>query len=241
LAQGPTREQQEESLRQAHAAAAVGDSRGMIVALFKSLAPDGVARRIKRNWPVLPDDDVDYLVSVAIDTFYRYVSEGREVERVVGFLMKVADLETNKVHGIRPYGYHKDKRDPGAFGDTDRNYLEDREAEAEREKRLRRAVARVRNLISKACHGGVRDVMEVVFDAVERGVEYDLTSSDIANAIGDGRSPGTVRSQKRRGFERLFDAAKEEGLDLDIGVILAEQEADGDPAYEEQDGDEDTV
>lgn len=216
-----TQEQREAYLKEAQAAAAAGDLKKMNDALFKSLVPDGVARNLRRRWPGLMDDDVDSLVAEAVKTLYEWVRDGNKVSRIAGFLVKVAHRKAFKLDRSRP---SQDAWDPSDLENFEWDYSDDLESHTERDERVKRALVAARALLSRLGQEGVREVMEVIFDALERGVA-DMTSGEIAQALGRS-NPSTVRQQRKRGFDRLRREARKEGLDFDLSFLEAEEDGD---------------
>lgn len=220
-----SRERREEYLRQAQKAAAEGDLKGMNTALFKSLVPDGVVANLKRKWPYLADDDVEYLVAEAIDILYQYVRDGKTVSRIAGFLVKVTHRRAYKLYESRPDRAVWDSSD---IENYERDYSDDLDSHTEREERVTRALATARALLPRLGQQGVREVMEIILDGVERGVT-DLPSTEIGEVLD--RSPATVRQQRKRGFDRLAREARKEGLRFDTSYMESEEEEELEEDY----------
>lgn len=215
---------QDELLQKAKEAAASGDPRGMVEALYQSFALDSLARWLRGKWPTLPHDDVDFAVAEAVDVLYQAVGRGEKVFKIVAYLWKVSDRKAGEHYRIRVHEIAFDPEELERVGSRSSGVSEGSDEELDWEERRGRAIAIARSLIPRLGQSSIRAVMSYVIDAVEAGCE-DLPSREIAEALG--LSDDTVRQSLSRGFRKLARIVREEGLadqELDFGRISSEKE-----------------
>lgn len=233
------REQQDEALQQAKEAAAAGDSRGMVEALHRSCALDGLIRLLRNKWPSLYDE-AEFIVAEAVDVLYQAIGRGEKILNIAGYLFKVSDRKAYDYDRVRQGEETFDPENPKhaiasssslmANQHLEREGLGDPDDELDFEEKRRRAIAIARTLIPRLGQQNVQAVMAFVIDAVESGRE-DLRDGEIAEALG--LSLDTVRQSKSRGFRRLARIARDERLTIrDIAIAGLERDGDGEPTDE---------
>lgn len=198
-------------LSKAQKAAEAKDALGMIEALHASGYLAGLKRMLQSKWSKLPAADVDDSVAEAVEGAYSAVSTGRRVGSIGAWLWKAAD---NIANGRWNRG-HLDMREiddaSDCAGEIELSPDERREADDLAEYRRTEAVRFARQLLSAVGHGQVRDVMELVIEAVEAG-EPDLSAEVVADTLGIGRD--AARALMSRGLDRLKTAARTHGIEL---------------------------
>jgi len=90
--------------------------------------------------------------------------------------------------------------------------IEINEKEPLTESEIKEGFKILKGMIPELGNKNVKDVMGLVIEEAENGVE-DLSSTQISEILGLNES--SVRVWKSRGFERLKDRAKQKGYDLD--------------------------
>jgi len=225
-----TREQQEEALRQAHEAAASSDPIGMVEALHQSYALDGLTRLVKRKWNAIPLDEVQFIIAGAVDVLYKDIESGKRIINLVAYLYKIADHRAHQYNDTRQREHEgnvdleyrlTNARLPQE--DVSEEELEDDELDYI-EKRAQ-AIAIARRLIPTLGQKNIRDVMTLIIEAIEIGRE-DLPSDEIADTLD--LVPATVRQLRHRGFKRLAQRARDEGI-TDRKINFARLGFDEDP------------
>ena len=220
-------------LVKAQAAAKAKDALGMVVALHASGFLAGLKRMIQRKWSKLPAADVDDSVADAVESAYTTVSGGRRVGDLGAWLWKAADNVAND-RWERDHAVVRELDDaagataaPETTADADERQRLDALAEHRRAEVIRLA----RQLLAAVGHGQVREVMELVIDAVEAG-EPDLPPEVVADTLAISRD--AARALMSRGLARLKAAARAQGLELP-DEIPADLPADEDQETTEKD------
>lgn len=213
--------EQEEALRRARQAAADCDPAGMLEWLHRGFILDGLKRRLADTWKSLPPSDADFALALAVDTLYDKIRTGEKVSSPVAFLWTVAQRRAYDLWAKRrresPTGAEELDALPAGEGSrvwSDPPDPPDPELQ-------RRALAEAWRLLPRLGQQNVQRVMEMVLDAIEKGVE-NLPNAEISEALG--LTEVTVRKCKSRGFERLQRLAREEGLtasDFDVGDLAS--------------------
>ena len=187
----------------------------MLEALAASGFLDGLTNRLEKDWRGrLPHVEIEECVATAVDGAYDAVARGHLVRNLGAWIWKAASNRAidrwNDDYKLRTALQTESIEDrwqyPGQDADADRRLSEYRANEAIRLARL---------LLPRIGQGQVVDVMGIVIDAVERGIE-DLSPTAIGEALG--LSPDAVRSLLARGFERLEREARKEGVVLPAAV-----------------------
>jgi DNA-directed RNA polymerase specialized sigma24 family protein len=185
----------------------------MIVALATSHYFDGLKSRLWRNWHGrMPESELDECIAVAVDSAYDAVRQGRSIGNLGAWLWKAASNRASDCWR-EEYASHSDveieglkEAEPIDDGGIDDGLAEHRRAEA---------IRLARRLLPRIGQGQIVEVMELVINAVEQGIE-DLPPAAIAATLG--LSEPAVRSLLSRGFERLAREARREGIELPIEV-----------------------
>lgn len=209
-------EKQDEALEQAQEAATVGDPVGMVEQLHRSYYLDGITKRLRARWERLAAEDIKEAVAEAVDALYRSVRDGKTVLDIKGYLWKAADYKANDHYR------HQQRERPTAHEDLDRLgermtpsahddsiYGSYRVEEPDWEKRRAQAISIARGLLPKLGGENVQAVMGYVLDAIEAD-QLHIPNPEVAEALG--LSAQTVRQSRSRGFRRLEQRAREEGL-----------------------------
>lgn len=198
-------------LTQAQAAATARDAIGMVEALHASGYLAGLKRTLQRKWPRLPGADVDDSVAEAVEGAYTALSGGRRVGELGAWLWKAADNLAND-RWDRDHAPMRDMDGVAELAAPAEVTPEERERlDALADHRRAEAVRLARQLLASVGHGQVRDVMELVIDAVEAG-EPDLPAEVVADALAIGRD--AARALMSRGVLRLKAAARAQGIEL---------------------------
>jgi len=201
-----------------------GDAGGFVKHLFGSGILDGLARMLYSKWPRIPKDQVDYLISEAVQATHGRLIGGQRISNVAGYLYKTAHFKAatySRTHIV--IADDVDVRDASAF-ETD---------DAESTSRAR-VFGAARDLIPALGVGHIRAVMSYVFDALEAG--HDVSSHDVGDALG--LLPSTVRTLRSRGFQRLVREARNRGL-IAPDFALREAAASDEHLSEESNDDND--
>ena len=200
-------------LKRAQQAANQRDLREMLGALAASGYLDGLVRRLQKNWNgSLPPSEVDDCIASAVVEALTTVSNGKSIRKLGAWLWKVAsNMATDK---WRSDYAHRQDFDDTAMPDgmeVDETYTEKVEREEIEEFRRNEAIRIAREFLPQIGEGQVRDVMEIVIDAVENRIP-DLPAASIAESVGiDVKAARTLVS---RGLSRLRRLAKEEGFEM---------------------------
>lgn len=202
-------------LEVARQAAAAGRPDRMLAALVASRYLDGLTRRLENDWRGrLPRSEIEDCVAIAVDGAYDAVAHGRLVRNLGAWIWKVASnkaidrwTDDYQLRAVMESDTLSDSRaDPEIDSDSAQRLAEYRAKEASRVARL---------LLPRIGQGQIVDVMTMVIDAVEQGLE-DLSPSAIGETLA--LSASAVRSLLSRGFERLEREARREGITLPEAV-----------------------
>jgi len=198
-------------LATAQAAAAAKNAVGMVEALHASGYLAGLKRMLQAKWSKLPAADVDDSVAEAVEEAYAAVSNRRKVGNLGAWLWKAADNIANdrwdRDHAVMRQVDEASER----VGDPELHPDERRERDALSEHRRTEAVRLARQLLGAVGHGQVRDVIDMVIDAVEAG-EPDLSPEVVADTLGISKD--AARALMSRGLDRLKTAARAQGIEL---------------------------
>jgi DNA-directed RNA polymerase specialized sigma24 family protein len=201
---------QDELLKVAARAASNGQPAEMLEALVASRFLDGLLRVLERRWGSrLPRSELENCVAVAVDSAYAAVAKGRQLDNLTGWLWKAACNRANSCWTddyARRVEVEPDELDAPADDAAD---AEERRRLAEQ--RIAEAIKLARILLPRIGEGQLLDVMTIVINAVERGVQ-DLSPSVIAEALD--LSVDAVRALPSRGFDRLAREARSEGIEF---------------------------
>lgn len=204
----------------------------MIEALAACGFLDGLVRRLEKKWGRLPRIELEEVVAQAVDSAYDSISGGRQVRNLGAWLWKASDnrasdrwredfahRSADEVDLERLRGKQELRPEARAYQDQLADY------------RRQEAIRLARNLLPRIGQGQVVSVMELLIDAVERGIP-DLPSTDIGAVLGI--SAEAARTLLGRGLGRLRREAEREGIILpeDLG---ASDQAEEDP--EDESGD----
>jgi DNA-directed RNA polymerase specialized sigma24 family protein len=206
-------------LHEARDAAMVGDPITMLASLHRSFALDGLVRRLTKDWPRIPFEDVRLLVADAVDILYGKVRDGEKVRSPLSFILKIAHRKACDFYESRK---PIDAMDPeeleaaagrsavwGCPSSIVQGAQEDLGDRLDYDERRKCALRIARGLLPRLGQKHVQDVMSYIFDAVEAN-RYDIPNQEIEEALQ--LSSETVRTAKTRGFRRLARIAKDERL-----------------------------
>jgi DNA-directed RNA polymerase specialized sigma24 family protein len=220
-----TEAEQKSFIGLANIAAAAKDPLGMLAALHKSFALDGLHNRLVRKWGrTLSLPDVEFCLTSALDSLYAEVSSGKGVAQTLAFLWRVADR--------RALDRHSEKKLESAFLDrNDSGYsepeltggllVEERVSgedsyQVDEKAAKAHAISIARGLLPRIGLATVQTVMTHVLNEIEKGCE-DLSCSEVAESLG--LSPNVVSQSIKRGFERLAREARKDNLLNQLGPI----------------------
>lgn len=200
-------------LQAAQNAANSGNVVEMLDALSASHYLDGLTRRLKYKWKdSLPEFEIEDSIVQAVDAAWATGREGRTIRSIGAWLWKSADNISEKkrrTHYAGRVGF--DHGSVSGVSDTDETEREREEREKLEDNRRMLGIRIARELLPKVGEGQVRDVMELLIDAVEDGLP-DLPPSDIANALGIKKN--AARALLSRGTKRLRRLAEERGVEI---------------------------
>jgi hypothetical protein len=195
----------EAARKRAQAAAGSGDT----VALFKELCTagllDGIWRWVRSNWSRLSDDEIDVVVSKAVDELLAAVHKRQPINDVLAYIGRTA---------ITIGGHHNAAAEAPIPTLVDDDEIERREELAAR--RLKYGVQIARRLLPRLGRGQIVPVMRYVIECIENEVPF-TGPEEISRELGI--PVATVRTLLWRGFDRLRTAASEEGLEHEIELI----------------------
>ena len=200
-------------LERAQKAVNRGDPAEMLEALTASGYLDGLRRRLQADWGrSLPPSEVDECIAQAVDTAFASVFNGRNIRNLGSWLWKVAkNIADDKWQSDYAYRSKFDEDRIPAEPDTEETDRESEKRQELKEVRRKEAIRIARGLLPQVGEGQVRDVMELVIDAVEDGLP-DLPASSIAEALGIKKN--AARTLVSRGLKRLRRLAKQEGVEI---------------------------
>ena len=183
---------------------------GMIEALTISGFLDGLVGQLSYKWDALPRFEIEECVAQAVDSAYAAISNGRRVANLGGWLWKVAYNKASDCwhqdYAQRTSSDFKRLPDADRLSDTERARLEELQ-----DRKRREAIRLARELLPRIGHGQIIDVMEIVIDAVEKGIP-DIPPTEIGAALGI--SPDAARTLLSRGYSRLEREARREGIEF---------------------------
>jgi DNA-directed RNA polymerase specialized sigma24 family protein len=212
-------------LQNARTAAQQGLPDVMLEELTRSGFLDGAVHGLERKWSgQLPRTEIEDAVAVAVDSAYATLRQGKPIRELGAWLWKAADNEANdRWHHEYARRQDSDGETPGTASEAisdDARAAQDGLADHRRAEALRWA----RRLLPRIGQGQVVAVMEVLIDAVEKGVT-DLPAAVIADTLGINED--AARTLLSRGLSRLKREAQREGISFpeDLGEI--EQDLEG--------------
>ena len=204
--------EQNEFFKQAEFAAVNYQPKVMIKALFVSGFIDGLVRRLVSRWKKLPSHEIEVCVAEAVLNAFIKVSGNGRISNLGGWLWKSAFNNAYMCWQKHYKGRASKNIDVENYQDADSFYtVEDEYTDERREEIRREAVRLARSLILRIGGGQIEDVMEMVIDAVDKGIS-DLSPQEIGDALGI--SPDSVRQLLSRGFNRLRREAQKDGIEL---------------------------
>jgi DNA-directed RNA polymerase specialized sigma24 family protein len=210
-------------LEKAQEAAKQGLPDVMLEELSMSGFLDGAVRGLERKWSgQLPRMELDDAMAVAVDSAYAGLRGGKTIRNLGAFLWKAADNEATD-RWRHDYGRRQElsgeESSAAPMAEDERAAL-DELADRRRAEALRYA----RQLLPRIGQGQVQAVMEILIDAVEKGMP-DLPSSAIADALGIGED--SARTLLSRGIARLKREARKEGISFPEDIEEFEQDLEG--------------
>lgn len=210
-------------LEKAQEAAKQGLPDVMLEELSMSGFLDGAVRGLERKWSgQLPRTELDDAMAVAVDSAYAGLREGKTIRNLGAFLWKAADNEATdrwRNDHSRRQGLSGEESSAAPVSEDERAAL-DEVAERRRTEALRYA----RLLLPRVGQGQVLAVMEMLIDAVEKGIP-DLPPASIADALGI--SADSARTLLSRGITRLKREARKEGISFPEDIEELEQDLEG--------------
>jgi RNA polymerase sigma factor (sigma-70 family) len=209
MATRPTPEQARRLLDEAKQAAAAGKPDSMLEALSQSGFLDGLAHRLRKEWPRLPTFELQECIGRAVDVAYSFVAQGGVVRDLGAWLWKTA----RNLAGAK---WRDEYETRGSAEEAESAASPEPETEAERiaaeeldDHRRSEAIRLARELIPRIGEGQVRQVMEMLIEAAATGTP-DLPPAQIADALG--LSEDAVRTLLSRGLKRLRREAARAGV-----------------------------
>ncbi|MEP9358756.1 sigma factor-like helix-turn-helix DNA-binding protein [Sphingomonas sp. KR3-1] len=196
----------------AQVAATAKDALAMVEALHVSGYLAGLKVRVHKKWPKLPAAEIDDCVAEAVESSFAAVSGGRKVGNLGAWLWKAVDNIATDRWNTNYKSVRELTEDLALPGPAELHPQEREEIDTLAEHRRAQAIVTARRLLASVGHGQVRDVVELIIDAVEAG-EPDLSSEVVADTLGISRS--AARSLMSRGLDRLRTAARAEGIEIE--------------------------
>ncbi len=200
---------QDEALDRAKAAMDEGDTNNLVTALFESYALDGLAQRLRNNdrFENLSYDDIDFIIGESVEVLRDYVSKGKKVHYLLGFLWTVANRKAIDILRKRPSQF------PVPPDEMEEYYAIAHIEEEERTNYRKKAIRVARSLIPELGGDTIQRVMSFMIEAIEGGFA-DMTSKEIGDALG--LTATTVRKNRERGLKRLRRLFEEKGFPIDV-------------------------
>jgi hypothetical protein len=206
--------------------AAAGDAAGVLRAILHGPVLDGLAYRLSQHWTArklfaLKPDDTDLIVVESLKELYEKLDRADRPRNVGAYLYKTCIHKGYAIHMKRRWDPSVDPAELEKFyGQLDQRITDFDIMDPDQRKLLHIKVIR-RTLLPRIGQKNVQDVMDFIFDALERNVQ--VTTQEIADHFGV--SEAHVRTWKSRGFTRLLERIREAGLfDGDGLVDLTELE-----------------
>lgn len=192
-------------------AALNGDPIALLEALSQERVLDGLVRRMQERYRNIDGDDIAEIISFAIDELFYKVRAGKLISNPMGYLWKTADFKAQEHYRQLKKRQALEEieektKDPNIGRDNLEPQYEDLDL---REKKRKEAIKIARLLIPRIKSANIRDVLGIVIDAVEKGVD-DLDNQEIADALGI--SLRAVRDHLSRGYKRLSELAIAENI-----------------------------
>ncbi len=190
----------------AQEAASLGDPVRLFEVLSKEYALDGVVRRLRSTWPIIPVDEIDEIVADSIEALYYKVREGGLITNAVGFIWKTAYFKAQE------YSRKHEKFEKMSVEELDETTetVSDEDIDFEEREKLRKEAVKIaRSLLPKLRSANVQNVLKYIIDAVEKGID-EVSNQDISDTLG--LNVKTVKNCLHRGFDRLSRIAQEENI-----------------------------
>lgn len=221
---GNQKGQQDEALKQAEDAAAMGDPVGMVKNLHRSFYLDGITRRLRSRWERLSVEDVKDAVAEAVNVLYFSIRDGKKILDIKGYIWKAADNKANDRYRLQQREKAMtleglDHVSSQAHPPAEDEYMYGRSRIEEPDLNVGRAIAisTARRLLPRLGGENIQQVMEYILDAIEAD-QLHIPNSEIEEALG--LSNQTVRQCRSRGFRRLEREGRKEGLVLPtLGIV----------------------
>lgn len=214
-----TQEQQKYFLQQARDSADAGNLGGMLEALHKSFALDGLSRQLASKWPSFSPNEVNDIIAEAVDVLWEAIRKRKKVSNLVGFLWKTCDnkacnhyKEQKNRSVLTPEALEQIPAQSNEITDNADNPAD----ELDWERKRPRVIALVRSLVPRLGQHNAQKVMSYILDALEANC-MDISNAEIAEALG--LSLEVVRQSKSRGFKRLERIVREEGLVAQVKAV----------------------
>jgi DNA-directed RNA polymerase specialized sigma24 family protein len=211
------------------AAAASGDVKGALTALYASGYLDGLYRYLTAKWRKARGEDVESAIATAVAAYFTKVSEGIPVPRIAAYILKAADNQMSKNNRRGKHEVLAPDGEIEALSDARGHHVLPQDAEQEadtdrqREQARDMALAKARELLPRLGQENVQRAMSLVLEAVERG-NTDLPIAAVADTLG--LSYDTAKKCLQRGFARLSRLAREAGIELPSLDDISEDESD---------------
>lgn len=197
-----------DALGQAKVAMDAGDIIGMVTGILESYALDGLAQHLRKQerFKRLSFDDFDFIIGESVEALREYVSKGKKVHSILGFLWTVADRKAIDILRKRPPQF------PVPPDKMEDYFAHVQAEEAERRKNRNKAFKVARSFIPELGGDTIQRVMLFILESIEGGFS-DITSQEIGDALG--LTATTVRKNRERGLKRLQRLFEEKGLSAD--------------------------
>lgn len=210
-------------LANAHEAAKQGLPEVMLEELARSGFLDGAVQGLERKWSgQLPRTELEDAMGVAVDSAYSGLRQGKTIRNLGAFLWKAADNEATD----RWRRDHSRRQELSGEESTAAPVSDEERAATDKlaERRRTEALRCARQLLPRVGQGQVLAVMEMLIDAVEKGIP-DLPPVAIAEALGI--STDSARTLLSRGIARLKREARKEGISFPEDIEEFERDLEG--------------
>lgn len=233
-------ERYDAAFKEADAASAKGDAAGVTRTLLNSPIVDGLVYRLAQVWKkrklyTIKQDDTEFLVADSLKEVYDKISSGRGPRQLGDYLYKMCCWKGNHIHKIRSgqtdLSAEAVKKLEEVIGESDGDL--EWKVDGSLEKDIRNIRMIRKDLIPTLGGSNVQRVMDMIFEALEKGVP--VSNAEMAGALGV--TEAHIRTWRHRGFERLLKRLGEKGLldgegALDLSEWIKDEEPEEDPPDE---------
>lgn len=187
----------------------------VLASAYESGLIDGIVRRLVANWRLLDRPAIEDAVAEAALGLYDALTDGKTIRDPAAWLWKVA-----KAAALRRHNELRARADADQLASRTEAEMESTDGVSKDILRSE-ALAVARSVLPRLGQTSLVSVMDLVFDAVERGIP-DLQPKEIAEILG--LNSDVVRQSLHRGFQRLARIAEQDGLQLSTDELATQIE-----------------